>query len=143
MELILFKTNSDRNVINKELTDSVSLDIKLKRDELIESPRISCNRFEGIEDYNYAYIPKFERYYFIVDVEVLNKKFNRLRLHTDVLETYKNDILNSTVRASVAEIDSYVDVELTHDVRVKINKLMLEDSDFKNSESYILTTIGG
>ena len=143
MELILFKTNSDRNVINKELTDSKSLDIKLKRDELIESPRISCNRFEGIEDYNYAYIPNFERYYFIVDVEVLNKKIVRLRLHTDVLETYKTDILNSTVRASVAEIDSYVDVELTHDVRVKIKKLMLENTDFKDSESYVLTTIGG
>ena len=143
MELILYKTNSERNVINKELTDSVSLDIKLKRDELIESPNISCNRFTGIEDYNYAYIPNFERYYFIVDIEMLNKRIVRLRLHTDVLETYKTDILNSTVRASVAEIDSYVDVELTHDVRIKINKLMLEDSDFKNSESYILTTIGG
>jgi hypothetical protein len=143
MELILYKTSSDKNVINKELTEPTSLDIKLKRDELIESPRISCNRFEGIESYNYAYIPKFERYYFIVDVEILNKKISRLRLHTDVLETYKNDILNSTVRVSVAEIDSYVDVELSHDVRLKINKLMLENSDFKDSESYILTTIGG
>lgn len=143
MELVLYKTNSERNVINKELTDSVSLDIKLKRDELIESPRISCNRFEGIEEYNYAYIPKFERYYFIVDVEVLNKKIVSLRLHTDVLETYKTDILNSTVRVSVAEVDSYVDVELNHDVRVKINKLMLENTDFKDSESYILTTLGG
>lgn len=143
MELILYKTNSDKNVINKELTDPTSLDIKLKRDELVESPRISCNRFEGIEDYNYAYIPNFERYYFIVDVEVLNKKIVRLRLNTDVLETYKNDILNSTVRASVAEIDSYVDVELTHDVRVKIKKLLLENTDFKNSETYVLTTIGG
>lgn len=143
MELVLYKTMSERNVINKELTDSVSLDIKLKKDELIESPNISCNRFEGIEEYNYAYIPKFERYYFIVDTEMLNKRIVRLKLHTDVLETYKHDILNSTVRASVAEIDSYVDVELTHDVRVNIKKLMLENTDFKNSESYILTTIGG
>lgn len=143
MELILYKTNNDRNVINKELTDPKSLDIKLKRDELVESPNISCNRFEGIDEYNYAYIPNFERYYFIVDSEVLNKRIVRLRLHTDVLETYKNDILNSTVRVSVAEIDSYVNVELNHDVRVKINKLMLENTDFKNSESYILTTLGG
>lgn len=95
MELILYKTNSDRNVINKTLSEPTSLDIKLKRDELIETPRISCNRFEGVEDYNYAYIPKFERYYFIVDVEILNKKIVRLRLNTDVLETYKTDILNS------------------------------------------------
>ena len=143
MELILYKTTNDRNVINKELTDPKSLDIKLKRDELVESPNISCNRFEGIQDYNYAYIPNFERYYFIVDSEVLNKRIVRLRLHTDVLETYKTDILNSTVRASVAEIDSYVNVEPNHDVRVKINKLMLENTDFKNSETYILTTIGG
>lgn len=143
MELILYKTSNDRNVINKELTDPKSLDIKLKRDELIESPNISCNRFKGIDEYNYAYIPNFERYYFIVDVEVLNKRIVRLRLHTDVLETYKTDILNSTVRASVAEINSYVDVELTHDVRVKINKLMLENTDFKDSETFILTTLGG
>lgn len=143
MELVLYKTVSERNVINKELTDSVSLDIKLKKDELIESPNISCNRFAGIENYNYAYIPNFERYYFIVDIEMLNKRIVRLRLNTDVLETYKHDILNSTVRASVAEVDSYVDVELTHDVRVKINKLMLENTDFKNSETYILTTLGG
>lgn len=143
MELILYKTNSDRNVINKTLTEPMSIDIKLKRDELVESPRISCSRFVGVEDYNYAYIPKFERYYFIVDVEILNKKIVRLRLNTDVLETYKNDILNSNVRVNVAEINSYVDVELNHDVRVKIRKLMLENTEFKNSESYILTTIGG
>lgn len=143
MELILYKTISDMNVINKELTDSVSIDIKFKRDESVESPYIFCNIFEGIEEYNYAYIPNFSRYYFIVNVEVMNKKIVRLMLHTDVLETYKNDILNSTVRAIVAEVDSYVDVELSHDVRVNINKLMLENSDFKDSESYILTTIGG
>lgn len=143
MELILYKTNSERNVINKELLEPVSLQIKLKRSELIVSPNITCKGFEGIKEYNYAYIPKFERYYFIQDMEILNRQITRLRLYTDVLETYKIDILNSVVNVGMAEIDSYVDVELAHDVRVNIKKMMLEDSEFNDSETYILTTLGG
>ena len=143
MELILYKTNSERNVINKELLEPVSLQIKLKRSELIVSPNITCKSFEGIKEYNYAYISKFERYYFIQDMEILNRQITRLRLYTDVLETYKIDILNSVVSVGVAEIDSYVDVELAHDVRVNIKKILLEDSEFDDSETYILTTLGG
>lgn len=45
--------------------------------------------------YNYAYIPDFNRYYFIDDVS-WSQGIWSLSMHVDVLGTFRSDILNST-----------------------------------------------
>ena len=50
---------------------------------------------DQIPDYNYAYIDRFKRYYFVTDT-VYSIGVWTLSLMTDVLASYKEDILNST-----------------------------------------------
>lgn len=100
MILTLYKTESAPNVIGKELTDSLSITINLKAStnvidpEILLSPRPAVDYFV----YNYAHIDSLNRYYFIDSVEVLNGNITRLVLRCDVLETYKDSVLNSNCR---------------------------------------------
>ena len=100
MILTLYKTESAPNVIGKELTDSLSITINLKAStnvidpEILLSPRPAVDYFV----YNYAHIDSLNRYYFIDSVEVLNGNITRLMLRCDVLETYKDSVLNSNCR---------------------------------------------
>ena len=93
MILKLFKTLDSNNVINKTLTGEVQLDINLKSDTDIINPELVLKGdFRG---FNYAHIPELNRYYFINSMEQLNFALVKLRLECDVLETYKESILNS------------------------------------------------
>ena len=93
MQLILYVTEDAKNVINKTLTNPVSMNINLKRDINIIMPEIVLNGDFG--GFNYAHIPDFNRFYFVDSVEQLNLKMVKLSLICDVLETYKTTILNS------------------------------------------------
>lgn len=94
MILILYKTDDSPNTINKTLSDSLELNINLKKDTDIINPELVLKGdFRG---FNYAYIPELNRYYFINSMEQLNFILVKLYLECDVLETYKEDILNSS-----------------------------------------------
>lgn len=92
MELILYRTLDNANVINKVLTDPITVNITLKNDVNIINPEIVLSGdFRG---YNYAHIPELNRFYFIESFEQINLRFGKLFMSCDVLETYKADILN-------------------------------------------------
>lgn len=94
MILVLYKTDDSPNTINKTLSDSLELNINLKKDTDIINPELVLKGdFRG---FNYAYIPELNRYYFINSMEQLNFILAKLYLECDVLETYKEDILNSS-----------------------------------------------
>lgn len=94
MILVLYKTDDSPNTINKTLSDSLELDINLKKDTDIINPELVLKGdFRG---FNYAHIPELNRYYFINSMEQLNFILTKLYLECDVLETYKADILNSS-----------------------------------------------
>lgn len=92
MNLILYRTLDNANVINKVLTDPLTVNITLKNDVNIINPEIVLSGdFRG---YNYAHIPELNRFYFIKSFEQINLRFGKLFMSCDVLETYKADILN-------------------------------------------------
>ena len=63
MQFILYNTLDGENVINKTLTDLMTVDINLKSSVDIVNPEIVLNGdFRG---FNYAHIPELNRYYFI------------------------------------------------------------------------------
>ena len=100
MELNLYVVNDSDNVINKELTNKVTINISLKRDVDISSPSLILLDGEGIDysDFNYAEIPELGRFYFVNNVQRLNHKMIQVDLVCDVLETYKSDVLASKAR---------------------------------------------
>lgn len=105
MILILYKTDDSPNTINKTLSDSLELNINLKKDTDIINPELVLKGdFRG---FNYAHIPELNRFYFINSMEQLNFILVKLYLECDVLETYKEDILNSSgiIKRDIADGD--------------------------------------
>lgn len=90
----LYNTKDSNNVINKTKTDLTSYDIKFKDVADIQNPTIILRSETPIKN-NYAYIPDFDRYYFIDSISIQPNKIYHLNLTVDVLESFKDDILNS------------------------------------------------
>lgn len=94
MEIKLYNTKDSNNTINKTLTDEVVFDITFKDTANVINPIVKINSEIPLL-YNYAYIENFGRYYFINNINVMPNKIYILSLECDVLESFKEDILNS------------------------------------------------
>ena len=89
-----FNTESSLNTINKVINFVTDIDVKFKDEVNIYNPIIVL-KYDDLIDFNYMYIDKFKRYYFIKDIEVFPNKIYNLTLKCDVLMSFKDDILNS------------------------------------------------
>ena len=100
MILTLYKTESSPNVIGKDLTDPLAININLKASTNVLDPEILLANRPGTDylGYNYAHIDSLNRYYHIDNIESVNGSMFRLMLRCDVLETYKDSVLNSNCR---------------------------------------------
>lgn len=106
MDIYLYITVDDDNVLNKTLTDELLIsNVKLKSPVNINNPVLTLSAKHNIKNYNYAYIPEFGKYYFIEDITLQSNNINVITLRVDVLKTYEEDILNS---------DLYVEKEIYH-----------------------------
>lgn len=93
-EIILYKTDSRNNVLNKGLTNELKLNGTLRENTVITNPVITVE-ISGAFDYNYAYIADFGRYYFISKIEIQRDKLFRLELRVDVLMSNSTTISGS------------------------------------------------
>lgn len=145
MLLTLYKTLDGDNVINKTLEEPTDFNINLKGEVDINNPDLLMVRLTGLDynDYNYAYLPDFERYYFIRSCRLINASIYKLSLECDFIETYKADILssNANFRKSISSGD-YGEVFLD-----KTGKEII--TDYASNEiielerTFILSTLGG
>lgn len=96
MELILYHTNDSQNTINKDLTLITTKNINLKQStNLYQTFLILKN--DNTTDYSKVnYAKMLSKYYFVSHETLQNNSLIRLQLKEDVLETYKDDILNSS-----------------------------------------------
>jgi hypothetical protein len=94
MELLLYKNNSEYNRLNKVLTDEHNIEIFLKDDIDIMQMSVVLSVSKVI--HNYAFIPAFDRYYFIEDITSLNNTDFKIDLKVDVLMSCQTDILKSS-----------------------------------------------
>ena len=145
MELILYTTNDGENVINKDLIEKYRFNIKMKKDTDISTPTIILND-KGIMNFelcNYCFIEEFQRFYFIKSIENINSHVWGLFMECDVLETYKNDILNSDceINRRIKEGDYFSTSMKVETIReIDIYK---SDVTLINEKNIILSTIGG
>lgn len=94
MKLELYKNDSSYNTINKALTLLTTLNIHLKQHTNLLHTQIIIHNSEQLKNLNYAKM--LDRCYFVQVQTLNNDKFLLLTLDEDVLETYKQDILNSS-----------------------------------------------
>ena len=113
----LYNTKDSNNVINKTKTDLTSYDIKFKDVADIQNPTIILRSETPIKN-NYAYIPDFDRYYFIDSISIQPNKIYHLNLTVDVLESFKDDILNSMGTITRKEnSNKYYDNDYMNEIR--------------------------
>jgi len=144
MKLILYNTADDNNVLNKTLELVEEYDITLKDDSSISTPiiRLKDERDNLGEIANYAYIEEFNRYYFIKSMVVMNKQIWVLALSVDVLESFKEDILNSTAEITrPMKKGDYLDVTPFREVRKEV-EVFGSNRRFIEQESILFSTIG-
>ena len=145
MELILYRTRDDENVINKDLEHIHTMNIVLKSNVSIVSPIIILRMVEGVDLFNsnYCYLDELNRYYFIREIEIMSNDNVKMMLECDVLESFKQDILNSggEIRRRIETGDyqnTNVDTESLREVEI-----FESDVTLNPEKNIILSTLGG
>lgn len=144
MELRLYKTTDDDNVINKDLEFIKSMDINLKDTTDVSNPNLRLKlNIDDIGTFNYAEINTFNRKYFMRDIQNLNNDIWLVVLECDVLETFKDDILNSNAQY-LREIRTgdYQDINSEMDIRKDVYKY-ISDTRISKGSDMILSVITG
>lgn len=143
MKLILYKTTDPRNKLNKTLTAGKEININLKRDDSKENPRIKISNTNLTDNYNYAYIEVFDRYYFINSITKLNFSLSELEFETDLLSTFKDIVLAS--KGLISHAIQEGDYRLTNPKTGDNYEMELFNSDVEltNNNTILLTTISG
>ena len=145
MEIKLYSTLDNDNVINKDLTLKHTFNIKLKTDTDIITPVILVNDkgTMNFKECNYCYLSGFNRYYFIRTIDSMNNNVWGLHLECDVLESFKHEILNSYAEYKrIVKKGDYLQFNNVNDVRKEIE---IYDSDVTliNEKNIIFSSIGG
>ena len=144
MEIKLYITEDSDTVMNKDLTLITTLDIQMRDTQNVSAPILILGEIAGVDlkTVNYAYIDEFKRYYFIRTITVGQNNIHTLAMECDVIETYKEDILNSSaqINRGVKKGD-YGDIGTSIEVRREVD-IFKSDKGFVGKNSIILSTIG-
>lgn len=145
MVIQFLHNKSEYNTINKDTELIVEKTITLKNDCDLVNPYVVLKLDDVLFLSNYAYIPKFKRYYFITGIEILSKTLVAVSMHVDVLESFKSDILAGTVHiteSSDSNTNSYYPKELDSLTSVTSHKF-ISNKELVLNPSKVLATLGG
>lgn len=93
MNIVLYANSSEINKVDKSLSELTTLTGTLREQSSIIDPIITISDIDSyIGSMNYAYIPDFNRYYFITNIESVRNNLWKVSFHVDVLYTYKDAI---------------------------------------------------
>lgn len=94
-DLRFYECPDKANIINKTKNNELVLRGELKDTSSIYTPTITVKLNEAIIGKNYVEIPRFNRFYFITDITIDNN-YMIINLKCDVLESFKNDFMDTT-----------------------------------------------
>ena len=143
MNMILYQYNGDPRVLNKYLTQIATVDIiAITNDTDILKPSIIIGT--RAFNFNYVYIPNFNRYYYVNDIELMSGERIQIDLGVDVLMSHKTAIYNTRVIAdrSASNSDPYIiDDKVGSRDKSQVYIRNVGSTPF-NTKSYVLT-VGG
>ena len=96
MTIELYYNESENNQLTKNISLLTTLTGHLRESSNIVTPEILVEAVD-LGTANYAHIPIFSRYYYIKEVESFRNGLWRLSLESDVLMSFKSDILELDV----------------------------------------------
>lgn len=145
MQILLYNWAGDPRVIDKPLTAEPNLTLTgtLREECRIEAPSILIQA--DPRGQNYAYIPEFNRYYFIEDITAERNAAFRLDLRVDVLKSFASRILALNVhgiRSSVLQTPYIPDPQAPIETRMIVEATEGDEIGAQVRSSMILVTVG-
>ena len=144
MQMTLYNYSGDRRRVNKYLNTIASVNIiAITNDTNILSPSIIIGT--RAFNFNYVYIPNFNRYYYVDDFKLLGGERIGLELSCDVLMSHKSAILSSLCIAdrSSSNNDPYLrDTRVATKDEPKIYVRNMGTASPFNTTSYVLQVAG-
>lgn len=141
MQMILYHTDDRPNVINKNLLKLRTVNIILREMVDEKSPALMLHD-TTIANANFCYLPTFKRYYFIEQVMRYNAHLVKVVLTSDLLMTYKDNILNHNVLITATSKPSYLSSSLPTTEHIELERYT-SNVTLPEGKTTILTTIGG
>lgn len=143
MIMKMYNTSDSNNTINKTLANETEFNIKLKGNTSITQPVVVLHS-NSIILFNYAYIPEFNRYYFIDKIELFPNGIYNITLNVDVLESFKNDIKNSYGMISKqTNINNYYNDGYESEIKKEVDLYRSNITFNLDTKEKVLVTIGG
>ena len=144
MNIKLYKTSSTENTADKVLTNELTVSCNIKGTLNMINPVLTLNYNEAYLGYNYAYIPLFDRYYFLSPPDVTIGHEIIVKAREDYLSSHKANIRASEGRITRSKnmgdkymVDSMVTLDDAYDIQCR--KL---GAGFTAADNYILV-VGG
>ena len=138
MKLEFFHTDDSSNTINKTLTKISEKDITLKSSTDILTPRMVFLAKNFSTTINY--MKMLDKYYFVDLQFIRSDSLVIVNSSIDVLETYKDIILNS--QADVIKKSSAGNIKQENVLPTTISKTFTSDKTLTKSSSIIMITSG-
>ena len=138
MKLEFFHTDDSSNTINKTLTKISEKDVTLKASTDILAPRMVFLAKDFTSTINY--MKMLDKYYFVDLQFIRNNSIVIVNSSIDVLETYKDIILNS--QADIIKKSSAGNIKQENVLPTTISKTFNSDKTLTKSSSIIMITSG-
>ena len=103
MKIDLYKNTTEENAIEKIITDKKTIEGTLKTTIDITDFSVIFNFFEDWNNYNYVYIEKLKRYYFVESKRIVNNSLVEYDLIEDVLMSFKDLIRQQNILVTESE----------------------------------------
>ena len=142
MKIDLYKNTSEENAIEKIIVDKKTIEGTLKTTIDITNFSVIFSFFDDWNNYNYVYVEKLKRYYFVDSKRILNNSLVEYDLIEDVLMSFKDLIKNQNILLSESEM-AFAGSQNNYIAENKLtvaNSYEMEDL-FNNNKSGVLITV--
>lgn len=137
MNITLYTTTDAPNKINKTVVEVKQMQGKLRGEMNLLSPAIECE-FDSLPKFNYVYLPDFNRYYFVTDIQIMRTHAYILYLAVDVLFTYKEDILKANATCDNGENANPYNAGSAHVIDSRRDENVIKFNDMFNQTGTII-----
>lgn len=138
MIINFYHTDNPQNTIGKTLTQLTNKDITLKANTDLINPSLLFKNDNFNKQVNY--MKMLDRYYFVELKFIRSNTLVILNCNLDVLETYKDLILNS--QADIIEKSSVSNVKQNDITQETVTKVFKSDTIVPDGSSIIMQTTG-
>lgn len=145
MEVQFYYNQSDARQINKRLIEGEVFTGQARDETNFMSPDILFDTPNVIQ-YNYAYIPEFERYYKVTDKNAFREGLFEVMFEVDVLMSFRQDIFRMSAvvdkQAMVSNGDEYIDDGSLVADNNMFSQVLNFPNGFNDNPEFVLITAG-